>query len=177
VREGTRCVCLRSPGAAHSDAQNEQTADLPIREDKGGQIVVTRLTETIISSYHEFDDLYSVASARRSTASTKLNDTSSRSHAILTITVSTEDTSTGKILEGKLSLIDLAGSENNKRTGNEHNSERMKESIKINESLLALRNVVSSLNKGETRIPYRNSKLTRILSGVPRFSQSSSDLP
>ncbi|ORY92757.1 P-loop containing nucleoside triphosphate hydrolase protein [Leucosporidium creatinivorum] len=146
--------------------RGDKRCDLPIREDSTGKIIIAGLSETEISTFSEFDELFRIASARRSTGSTKLNDTSSRSHAILSVIVSTEDTTTGKIVEGKINLIDLAGSESNKRTGNEPNSERMKESNEINKSLSTLRNVVSALNKGETRIPYRNSKLTRVLSDV-----------
>lgn len=119
-----------------------------------------------MASCHDIEALYSAASARRTTASTKLNDTSSRSHAILTITVSTEDTATGTLVEGKLTLIDLAGSENNTKPGNEHGSDRMKESTEINKSLSALRNVVRTLNNGESHVPYRDSKLSRIMAGV-----------
>ncbi|KAI9624589.1 hypothetical protein H4Q26_016818 [Puccinia striiformis f. sp. tritici PST-130] len=122
-------------------------------------------------SIHQFDKLYSQVMKCRSVSSTKLNHTSSRSHAILTIHVhlinstnEMEDILDLSHLLGKCVLIDLAGSENNKKTGNEHSKERMKESVEINQSLLALRKVVRSLNTGDHRIPYRDSKLTRILS-------------
>jgi kinesin family member 22 len=84
-------------------------------------------------------------------------------------------------------MVDLAGYESNKRTGNLPNSERMKESTGINMSLSALRRVVEALNRGGTRIPYRASKLTRILSvevffstlhrsGVPSYTNSPTDV-
>lgn len=63
--------------------------------------------------------------------------------------------------EGKLYLIDLAGSEDNRRTGNQ--GIRLKESGAINTSLFVLGKVVDALNQGLPRIPYRDSKLTRLL--------------
>jgi hypothetical protein len=60
-------------------------------------------------------------------------------------------------------LVDLAGSENNKLTGND--PERMRESAAINKSLTVLGNVVDALNKRASRVPYRDSKLTRVLQG------------
>ena len=59
---------------------------------------------------------------------------------------------------------DLAGSENNRKTGND--GERMKESAEINKSLSALRKVVRALNDGDKHVPYRDSKLTRLMSGA-----------
>ncbi|PSR70750.1 hypothetical protein PHLCEN_2v13370 [Hermanssonia centrifuga] len=64
-------------------------------------------------------------------------------------------------LSGKLNLVDLAGSENNKMTGNDPS--RMAESAAINKSLSVLGQVVHAINQGASRIPYRNSKLTRLL--------------
>lgn len=138
--------------------------DLPIREAANGQILIPHLRHVTIKSIAQFDKLYSQVMRFRSVSSTKLNHTSSRSHAILTIHVEHLSQDNTPILQGKCVLIDLAGSENNKKTGNENNKVRMKESVEINQSLLALRKVVRSLNSGDHRIPYRDSKLTRILS-------------
>lgn len=138
--------------------------DLPIREASDGQILIPNLRHVNIKSIPQFDKLYAQVMRFRSVSSTKLNHASSRSHAILTIGVSYRTDPQAPIINGKCVLIDLAGSENNKKTGNESNKERMKESVEINQSLLALRKVVRSLNTGDHRIPYRDSKLTRILS-------------
>ncbi|KAJ2890916.1 hypothetical protein GGI21_006012, partial [Coemansia aciculifera] len=98
----------------------------------------------------------------RRTASTKLNNHSSRSHAILTVQVQwQDDLSSGKTWCGRLHLIDLAGSEDNRRT--ENGKDRMAESSAINRSLFVLGQVVEALNTGSSRIPYRDSKMTRIL--------------
>ncbi|KAF7305126.1 Kinesin-like protein [Mycena kentingensis (nom. inval.)] len=137
----------------------ESAPKLPVREDGSGMVFVAGLVSTPISSAREFDTLYSTATSRRSVGATRLNDQSSRSHAVLTLNISTREGSV--VREGKINLVDLAGSENNKQTGNDQS--RMAESKAINTSLQTLGMVVHALNKGDTRIPYRNSKLTRLL--------------
>ncbi|KAJ6557848.1 P-loop containing nucleoside triphosphate hydrolase protein [Mycena capillaripes] len=143
----------------------ENAPKLPVRENENGMVFVAGLTSTPIASVAEFDGLYSTATARRSVGATLLNRESSRSHAVLTLTlrVRVVDPVTGapKVREGKINLVDLAGSENNKLTGNDPS--RMAESAAINKSLSVLGQVVHALNIGAPRIPYRNAKLTRIL--------------
>ncbi|KAG9313403.1 P-loop containing nucleoside triphosphate hydrolase protein [Chiua virens] len=134
---------------------------LPVRENDAGQVFVANLTSLPISSVEEFGDIYSRASRHRSVGATNLNRASSRSHAVLTIDVTMTDSAAQKTLTGKMNLVDLAGSENNKLTGNDPT--RMAESAAINKSLSVLGQVVHALNQGASRIPYRNSKLTRIL--------------
>jgi hypothetical protein len=132
---------------------------LPIR-DNGGKTVVVGLTEKPCSTLKEFEQLYDQANINRSTSSTKLNAHSSRSHAILCvkITQTTEDT----VRISRASAIDLAGSEDNRRT--ENNKERLVESSAINKSLFVLAQCVEAISKKQSRIPYRESKMTRILS-------------
>ncbi|CUA73803.1 Kinesin-like protein KIF22 [Rattus norvegicus] [Rhizoctonia solani] len=135
---------------------------LPVREDGKGKVFVANLTETPIESTDEFDTHFIAACKGRSVAATNFNRASSRSHAILGIKVSvTENYPGAPTLTGKVNLVDLAGSENNKMTGND--SIRMAESAAINKSLSVLGQVVHALNQRATRIPYRDSKLTRIL--------------
>ncbi|KAJ2700096.1 hypothetical protein FB645_005102 [Coemansia sp. IMI 203386] len=135
---------------------------LPIREDASRKIFVAGLSEKRITSYEHFDSLYQRACGNRRTASTKLNNHSSRSHAILTVQVQwKDDIGSGKTWCGRLHLIDLAGSEDNRRT--ENGRDRMAESSAINRSLFVLGQVVEALNTGASRIPYRDSKMTRIL--------------
>ncbi|KAF2271669.1 kinesin-domain-containing protein [Westerdykella ornata] len=132
---------------------------LPIR-DNGGKTVVVGLTEKPCSTLKEFEHLYDQANINRSTSATKLNAHSSRSHAILCvkITQTTEDT----VRVSRASAIDLAGSEDNRRTDN--NKERLVESSAINKSLFVLAQCVEAISKKQSRIPYRESKMTRILS-------------
>ncbi|XP_043531080.1 kinesin-like protein KIF22 [Chiloscyllium plagiosum] len=136
--------------------------DLPIREDQDKNIFIPNLTQQRITSFVEFEQFFLPATQRRTTASTKLNCRSSRSHSVLLIKVTKlQKEAPFRQLTGKLYLIDLAGSEDNRRTGNE--GLRLKESGAINNSLFVLSKVVDALNQGLRRIPYRDSKLTRLL--------------
>ncbi|KAL5120901.1 hypothetical protein ACEQ8H_001088 [Pleosporales sp. CAS-2024a] len=132
---------------------------LPIR-DNHGKTVVVGLTEKPCTTLKEFEQLYDQANMNRSTSATKLNAHSSRSHAILCVKI-TQTTET-TIQVSRASCIDLAGSEDNRRTDN--NRERLVESSAINKSLFVLAQCVEAMNKKQNRIPYRESKMTRILS-------------
>lgn len=135
-------------------------AGLPIREAEAGKTVVAGLSEVACPSLKEFETLYDKANANRSVGATKLNAESSRSHAILCVKV-TISTPT-ETRASTISAIDLAGSEDNRRTGNV--KERMVESASINKSLFVLAQCVEAISKKQSRIPYRESKMTRILS-------------
>ncbi|KAF9092149.1 kinesin motor protein cin8 [Mortierella sp. GBA35] len=103
-------------------------------------------------------------SAKRTVAATKSNDKSSRSHGVFSITVHVKETSDDgeELLKiGKLNLVDLAGSENIARSGAE--ATQAKEAGRINQSLLTLGRVINSLVERSQHIPYRESKLTRLL--------------
>jgi len=110
------------------------------------------------------NNLMMKAKPNRTTGRTDMNEASSRSHAVLTITVevaSKHPDGSEHIRVGKLNLVDLAGSERQSKTG--ATGLRLKEATKINLSLAALGNVISSLVAGTSHIPYRDSKLTRLL--------------
>ncbi|GLB45200.1 putative TRAFAC class myosin-kinesin ATPase superfamily, kinesin family protein [Lyophyllum shimeji] len=139
----------------------ENAPKLPVRENDAGMVFVANLTAEPIATVEEFDAIYNQATKNRSVGATNLNRASSRSHAVLTIEVRMSDPTRNTTLIGKINLVDLAGSENNKLTGNDPS--RMAESSAINKSLSVLGQVVHALNQGASRIPYRNSKLTRIL--------------
>lgn len=167
------------------DLLEPKETDCPVREDVNRKIVIAGLKEALLTSYSDFSSLYEVGLRNRKTAATKLNHVSSRSHALLLLKVKTIETdaskfksaasssapsrtsisstsqATQKTFEAKLHLIDLAGNEDNRKTDNR--GARMTESVNINSSLLALAKVVQALNDGEKRIPYRESKLTRLL--------------
>ncbi|XP_033108529.1 kinesin-like protein KIF22-B [Anneissia japonica] len=143
------------------DLLEPKAQDLPIRQDKHN-IIIPNLAEKEIVNIEQFKTLFEPASKNRMVAATKLNSRSSRSHTILLIkVVKKEQSAPYRTLTGKMYLIDLAGSENNKRTGNK--GVRLKESGCINTSLFVLGQVVDALNKNKPRIPYRDSKLTRLL--------------
>lgn len=139
--------------------EKRQPAGLPLRE-KDGKTVVVGLTERPCGDLKDFERLYIEANNNRITAATKLNAHSSRSHAILRVKLTqvTGDT----VRESTASAIDLAGSEDNRRT--ENNRERLVESAAINKSLFVLSQCVDAISRGDKRIPYRESKMTRILS-------------
>lgn len=143
------------------EAPEKRTATgLPLREAGGGKTVVVGLSETPCSGLKEFEILYDKANSNRSTSATKLNAHSSRSHAILCVKVTI--TTPTDVRTSTASAIDLAGSEDNRRTGND--KERMVESASINKSLFVLAQCVEAISKKQQRIPYRESKMTRILS-------------
>ncbi|XP_016296408.1 kinesin-like protein KIF22 [Sinocyclocheilus anshuiensis] len=160
-----------SVGMSYLEIYNEKvldllspgSQDLPIREDKDRNILIPGLTRTPLLSFTDFDTHFIPASLNRTTASTKINQRSSRSHAILLIkVVKSQRGPPHRQQTGKLYLVDLAGSEDNRRTGNQ--GIRLKESGAINLSLFTLSKVVDALNAGAGgRVPYRDSKLTRLL--------------
>ena len=145
--------------------------NLNIREDKKKGIYIDNLSEWIVRNSDDIYTLLERGSENRATSSTVMNEISSRSHAIFIITV--EQTSSTKNNDlnnynistkiSKLNLVDLAGSERTKITGAK--GKQLEESKKINKSLSALGNVINALTelKGANHIPYRDSKLTRLL--------------
>lgn len=134
-------------------------AGLPIR-DNHGKTVVVGLTERPCTTLKDFEQLYDQANVNRSTSATKLNAHSSRSHAILCVKII--QTTGDEVRISTASAIDLAGSEDNRRTDN--NKDRLVESASINKSLFVLAQCVEAISKKQARIPYRESKMTRILS-------------
>lgn len=138
---------------------------LTIREDKA--VKVAGLVELSPKSAEEVKEIVLLGNLRRTQSPTHANETSSRSHAVLQVHV-TQSPRTASLSEQKtiatLSIIDLAGSERAAATMNM--GQRMVEGANINKSLLALGNCINALceSGGATRhIPYRNSKLTRLL--------------
>ncbi|KAK6140247.1 hypothetical protein DH2020_026045 [Rehmannia glutinosa] len=144
------------------DLLDPKEKEFMVWSDKDGHIHLKGLAQIEVNSVDKFHEIFSLALQRRKVANTGLNDVSSRSHGVLAITISTPShDSVGHVVTGKLNLIDLAGNEDNRRTCNE--GIRLQESAKINQSLFALSNVIYALNNSQPRIPYRESKLTRIL--------------
>ncbi|KAI9179171.1 Kinesin- motor protein [Blastocladiella emersonii ATCC 22665] len=138
----------------------------PIRlsTDRSGSVVLQFQEEASVQTAHEAMQRVQEASRRRQTAATDLNAASSRSHCIFTITVfmrETTDSGEELLKTGKLNLVDLAGSENVTRSGAENMQAR--EAGLINKSLLYLGRVINALVKRDSHIPYRESKLTRLL--------------
>ena len=140
------------------------SGDYQLCEDGRGGVVVRGLEDEIVKSSDEIFEVLSRGAARRRTAETKLNKESSRSHSVFTITIHIKETTPEgeeMIKCGKLNLVDLAGSENISRSGAK--KERAREAGEINKSLLTLGRVISALVEHQSHIPYRDSKLTRLL--------------
>lgn len=133
---------------------------LPLRAEANGKTVVVGLTERACGDLKDFEKMYIEANTNRVTAATKLNAHSSRSHAILRVKLT--QTTGNMVRESTASAIDLAGSEDNRRTDN--GKERLVESAAINKSLFVLSQCIDAISRGDKRIPYRESKMTRILS-------------
>ena len=130
--------------------------------DKSKAVTLEGMTTLIVSEFTDFRRFFLRANKNRSVAATDCNAESSRSHAILTFTISmkikVEDRFVSKF--AKVNLIDLAGSEDNRRTNNV--GQQFKESTKINLSLSVLKRVIKAV-ADKKLVPYRESKLTRIL--------------
>ncbi|KAK6925198.1 Kinesin motor domain, partial [Dillenia turbinata] len=136
---------------------------LVLREDKQG-IVAAGLTQYRAYSTDEVMALLQQGNRNRTTEPTRVNETSSRSHAILQVVVEykIKDASMNVVNRvGKLSLIDLAGSE--RALATDQRTLRSLEGANINRSLLALSSCINALVEGKKHIPYRNSKLTQLL--------------
>jgi kinesin family member 22 len=130
--------------------------ELQIKEDKNKNVFIQNLSEKKISSFREFSEIYLKSQKLRKVGSNGLNSSSSRSHSFMVFKVKSKD------FNCKLNLIDLAGSENNKKTGN--TGMRMTESVHINSHLMHLKSVIESLANNDGKyINYRNSKLTMCL--------------
>ena len=134
---------------------------LRIREDRARGIYVDGATEEYVSSPGEMMDLMRRGSANRAIASTRMNQDSSRSHSVFTIKIGQKNLRTQVSRNSKLVLIDLAGSEMVKKTKAQGST--LKEAKMINKSLSALGNVIKALVERTPHVPYRDSKLTRLL--------------
>ncbi|XP_039579410.1 kinesin-like protein KIF7 isoform X1 [Passer montanus] len=152
--------------------------DIQIREDDKGNIVLCGVKESEVEGLDEVLSLLEMGNTAKHTGATHINRQSSRSHTIFTVTMEQRRgagrlplhhhpptvPAAGQVLVSKFHFVDLAGSERIVKTGN--TGERLKESIQINCGLLALGNVISALGdprRKTTHIPYRDSKITRIL--------------
>lgn len=136
---------------------------LEVRQAADGKgNVVAGLTEIDVTTEEQVADLMVRGQSNRAVGSHDMNEHSSRSHSILTITVRGKNSLDGASTLGKLHLIDLAGSERISKT--DATGDRLKEAQAINKSLSALGDVIAALgNKKNSHVPFRNSKLTYLL--------------
>merc|ERR1712088_1170501 len=144
------------------DLLDPSKVNLAVHEDKNKSVYVKGATERFVSSPEEVLEVIEQGKSNRHIAVTNMNEHSSRSHSVFLINVKQENLENQKKLSGKLYLVDLAGSEKVSKTGAEGTV--LEEAKNINKSLSALGNVIAALADGnKSHIPYRDSKLTRIL--------------
>ena len=170
---------LLAPRAHNVLAKNAGKLKI-IDGDKPGSVKVKNLHEIKVTTFSEVMQYLATGTERRTTASTHMNEVSSRSHAVFCVTieqhpkpkerVESHDTSTddGVVIVSKVTFVDLAGSESLKRT--QATGTRMAEGININKGLLVLGKVINALGDEEilrsgkqVHVPYREAKLTRLL--------------
>ncbi|KAJ3744704.1 kinesin 2 [Lentinula detonsa] len=152
-------------GMASKDVAKNAATNIKIFDDANKRgVIIQGIEEVPVKSSADALALLAKGSERRQIAATKFNDHSSRSHSIFSLTVHTKEA--GVVGEdllriGKLNMVDLAGSENIGRSGAEN--KRAREAGMINQSLLTLGRVINALVDKAQHVPYRESKLTRIL--------------
>ncbi|KAJ6626778.1 Kinesin-like protein KIF3A, partial [Pseudolycoriella hygida] len=159
---------------SYMEIYNEEVRDLlgkelhkslEVKERADIGVYVKDLSGYVVHNADDLDNIMKLGNKNRVVGATKMNVESSRSHAIFSITVESsemDDKGAEHVKMGKLQLVDLAGSERQSKT--QATGIRLKEATKINLSLSVLGNVISALVDGKsTHIPYRNSKLTRLL--------------
>lgn len=143
----------------------DQTQRLEVKERPDVGVYIKDLSAYVVNNADDMDRIMTLGHKNRSVGATNMNEHSSRSHAIFTITIECSEKGVDgniHVRMGKLHLVDLAGSERQAKTG--ATGQRLKEATKINLSLSTLGNVISALVDGKsTHVPYRNSKLTRLL--------------
>ncbi len=160
--------------ASYLEIYNEEICDLlsknyknklELREQTDSGVYVKDLSSFIIQDANEMKDKLTGGRKNRHIGETKMNKDSSRSHSIFTIQIETIEIGIDgqpHVRAGKLNLVDLAGSERQSKT--QAVGDRFKEAVNINQSLSTLGNVISALvDNKSTHIPYRDSKLTRLL--------------
>ena len=136
---------------------------IDIHEDSQKGVVLLGVREIEVENTDNFYDVLFLGNKKRTTGSTNNNESSSRSHAVLRINLDNKDKNSNDIITGKFILVDLAGSEKLNNNNNNKNQERLKEGSNINKSLLALGVCINALASKTKFIPWRDSKLTRIL--------------
>jgi len=166
--QGIGAANMNSPSRQKKGGLNfgkleKEDPGLDIREDKKLGILVPGLTEVTVESEEEVFQVLWKGAQNRAMASTNMNERSSRSHTILGVRLVVSNN--GLVRRSKINLVDLAGSERYKTHQMAQFSEqRIKELTSINQSLSTLGNCISALTgKGKSHVPYRNSKLTRLL--------------
>ena len=160
---------LLDPTATRGTNKSRKDSHIDVKEDPKLGVYVAGLQEIGVDSQEKIEKLMDQGNAARAVAATQMNATSSRSHSIFIIKMQQKEVIEGqqKDVRATINLVDLAGSERVSKTG--ATGDKLKEGANINKSLSALGNVINSLAEQAKKpnkkifIPYRNSKLTRVL--------------
>lgn len=145
-----------------SDLLDTSKENLKIRENKNKGVYIADLSETYVTGDFDVHELLRIGSLNRQVGESNMNAKSSRSHSLFSLTITQTNVETFSAKIGKLYLVDLAGSEKVSKTGAV--GKRLEEAKTINKSLTTLGQVITCLTDGKsTHIPYRDSKLTRVL--------------
>ena len=143
------------------DLLDPSKVNLAVRESPTKGIYVDGATTGFVTCAEDVFQAIAVGDASRAVASTNMNAHSSRSHSLFIMKVTQKNELDGSVKSSQLNLVDLAGSEKIGKTG--ATGDTLEEAKKINQSLSALANVINALADGKGHIPFRDSKLTRIL--------------
>ena len=159
--------------------RSKHNRGLEIRQDKIQGVFVPGAAQIVIENEHDLLSLLWEGARNRAVAATNMNEHSSRSHTILQVTIErrpkdgvdlsklpTGREELARVVRAKLNLVDLAGSETMKHhtiTRKQFTNQRIAELTSINQSLSSLGNCIRALEKGAKHVPYRDSKLTRLL--------------
>ncbi|KAK9833782.1 hypothetical protein WJX74_005707 [Apatococcus lobatus] len=146
------------------DLFGKRSSPLSIKRDVLGAVQVEGAHQRTANTAQELLSIFQEGMRRRSTAATQMNFESSRSHLIFTINLRAQHQILNSIASGKLTFVDLAGSERVEKSGSVENKQRFNEAKAINKSLTALGDVVAALTAHDAHVPYRNSKLTQLMS-------------
>lgn len=160
---GVKCSFLEIYNEKIQDLLDTSKQNLAIKEDKNRGIYVQDATEIYVNSGEEMRKVMRIGAQNRTIAATRMNEGSSRSHSIFGICLSQKNIETGEMKQSKLTFVDLAGSEKLNKTGAK--GQQLEEAKNINKSLTTLGMVINTLAEGKANsfVPYRDSKLTRIL--------------
>ena len=161
-----RCSYIEIYNENITDLLKPGNGHLKLHTDPKKGTYVGDATEVVLANAQQAAQLIEQGAAARHVGETRMNSESSRSHSIFRMVIESRDKSNGggAVLVGELFLVDLAGSERQSQT--QATGQRLKEGANINKSLLTLSNVISKLSDGVkpgAHVPYRDSKLTRIL--------------
>ena len=155
-------LLLPAPSAGARGGEERTPPRLDIKKDSKGWVTVQNATVVPVRTKEDMEAAISTGLRARATSATKMNAESSRSHLIFSLVIETTDLQTQGVSRGKLSFVDLAGSERVKKSGAA--GATMKEAQAINKSLSALGDVISALAQEKAHVPYRNHKLTMLMS-------------